>query len=93
MCGSLGIEGGAHRAFQEPPYYDPVAIQHERVILAAFNTAEPSRLPSGRTRVATIHLRAPAGLTPTFVVRLETAADAGGKPISCETTFESRNEK
>ncbi len=52
----VGIEGGEHDAFSEPPYYDPEAIQRERVIIAAFNTSDASQLPAGRTRVATIHL-------------------------------------
>ena len=41
----VGIEGGENPAFKEPPYYDPKAIQHERVILAAFSTANVEALP------------------------------------------------
>ena len=39
----VGIEGGQHPAFREPPFYDPKAMQQERVIIAAFSTdnAEP----------------------------------------------------
>src|SRR5215471_20061320 len=41
----VGIEGGEHQAFLEPPFYDPKAMQHERVIIAAFSTNEPALLP------------------------------------------------
>ncbi|MHC4768662.1 MAG: hypothetical protein ACYTEI_08130, partial [Planctomycetota bacterium] len=34
----VGIEGGAHPAFADPPYYDPAAIQGDRVIIGAFST-------------------------------------------------------
>src|SRR5438552_2611435 len=34
----VGIEGGEHPAFQQPPFYDPKAMQHDRVILAGFST-------------------------------------------------------
>src|SRR5262245_59605150 len=42
----VGIEGGDHEAFREPPFYDPKAIQQERVILAAFSTQASEQLPS-----------------------------------------------
>lgn len=48
----VGIEGGEHAAFAEPPYYDPRANVQNRIILAAFNTGE--NLPRQRTRVATV---------------------------------------
>src|SRR5258708_11805614 len=34
----VGIEGGEHAAFRQPPFYDPKAIQNEIAILASFNT-------------------------------------------------------
>src|SRR5256885_1567618 len=47
----VGIEGGENSAFKEPPYYDPNAMQQERVILASFSTANAAKLPRGKTRV------------------------------------------
>ena len=41
----VGIEGGEHAAFRQPPFYDPKAIQHERVIIASFSTAPATDLP------------------------------------------------
>ena len=45
----VGIEGGAHPAFRQPPFYDPKAIQHEHVIIASFSTANAADLPTGKT--------------------------------------------
>jgi len=52
----VGIEGGSHAAFQQPPYYDPKALQKNRVILAAYNIQAAQNLPHTITRVATIHV-------------------------------------
>jgi len=85
-----GIEGGEHDAFKTPPFYDPKAMQQERVILAAFNTAQPTKLPLGRTRVATVHLQYAGPQPPTFSLKLNTAADSEGSAISVQTTFTER---
>jgi hypothetical protein len=88
-----GIEGGANAAFANPPYYDPKAMQQERVILAAFTTAEATALPVGRTRVATIHLQTLGTDTPKFQVRLDAAADATGETIAANASFQERNSR
>lgn len=81
----VGIEGGEHPAFSEPPYYDPKAIQQERVILASFNTADASELPTGKTRVATIHLQISGDAPPRYTIDLAVAADAQGGRIENAT--------
>jgi hypothetical protein len=53
----VGIEGGDHPAFSKPPYYDPAALMHNRVVIAAFNTNNAENLPTGRTRVARLHVQ------------------------------------
>jgi hypothetical protein len=75
----VGIEGGEHPAFAKPPFYDPKAMQQERVILAAFSTER--NLPTGRTRVATIHLQVQGTEKPQYELRLQVAADENGKHI------------
>ena len=77
----VGIEGGEHEAFSEPPYYDPEAIRQERVIIAAFNTSDASQLPAGRTRIATIHLQISGDIQPQYQVDLTVAADPQGERI------------
>ena len=84
----VGVEGGESPAFKEAPYYDPRAIQHERVIIAAFSTDSPGKLPKGKTRVATIHLQVTGDSNPDYRLKLEAAADNQGRRISGEATFE-----
>lgn len=88
-----GIEGGGHPAFAEPPFYDPLAIQHERVIIAAFSTNAASRLPNGKTRVATIHLQVSGTAESEFELKVQTAADQNGNKIPVEATVEERKAK
>ena len=78
----VGIEGGEHPAFAEAPFYDPKAIQRERVILAAFSTQPTDKLPTGRTRVATIHLQISGTNELKFETNLTTAASSDGNKIS-----------
>ena len=73
----VGVEGGEHAAFKEPPYYDPAALMGGRVIIAAFNTGHD--LPRGRTRVATVHLRVVGGEAQYGIVLEAAAADGGGE--------------
>jgi len=82
----VGVEGGRHEAFKEAPYYDPAALAKDRIIIAAFNTG--SDLPKGRTRVATIHLQIIGETEPQYELKLIVAADADGKEIPAEITFE-----
>jgi len=85
-----GIEGGEHPAFRQPPFYDPKAVQNEVAIVASFCTAEAAELPKGKTRVATIHLRATGTRPPQIDLKLQTAADTQGNKIYCLTSFEQR---
>ena len=89
----VGIEGGEHPAFAEPPFYDPKAMQQERVIIAAFSTNAVSQLPSGKTRVATIHLQTRGAAEPELLLKLRVAADANGNKIPAEASAEERKAK
>ncbi len=82
----VGVEGGDHAAFGEAPYYDPLALANDRIIIAAFNTGES--LPTGRTRVATIHLQITGETEPEYELKLIVAADAEGSEIPAELTLE-----
>jgi hypothetical protein len=86
----VGIEGGAHPAFRQPPFYDPKALQHERVIIASFSTASATDLPTGRTRVATIHYQTSDPQPPRFELKLQTAGDAQGNKLPAQASFEER---
>ncbi len=86
----VGIEGGDSEAFHEPPFYDAKAIQHERVIIAAFNTSSADKLPSGKTRIATIHLLIVGDQAPQFSLMLQVAGNPDGNRISADASFEER---
>jgi hypothetical protein len=82
----VGIEGGEHPAFHKPPYYDPKAMQQERVIIAALSTA--ASLPTGKTRIATIHLQITGDTKPQYKTELTTAATTGGEAIHANIILE-----
>jgi len=84
----VGIEGGSHPAFAEPPYYDPAALMNHRVIIAAFNIGKD--LPTARTRVATIHVRITGDAKPSYEAKLQTAGDSEGKTFAPAVTVEER---
>ncbi|RPJ18950.1 MAG: hypothetical protein EHM35_21285 [Planctomycetaceae bacterium] len=75
----VGVEGGEHPAFNEAPYYDPAALMNNRIIIAAFNMGDD--LPTGRTRIATIHLQILGDAEPEYQLTLVTAGDADGQNV------------
>ena len=89
----VGIEGGDPEVFRDPPHYDPLAMQSERVILAAFSTAPEARLPAGRSRVASVHFQVVGDAEPSFVVRLHVAASAAGTRIPAQATITPATER
>lgn len=87
----VGVEGGEHPAFAEPPYYDAAALHENHIIIAAFSTQKD--LPAGKTRVARIHVQVTGDAEPQYVVVLRVAASADGRPIQATATaIESRGE-
>ena len=81
----VGVEGGEHEAFKQPPYYDPAALSNDRIIIAAFNTGR--NLPSGKTRVARIHLQVTGAVEPEYVIILGAAATSDGEEIAARGTI------
>jgi hypothetical protein len=75
----VGVEGGEHAAFAEPPYYDPAALSKGRIIIASFSTGDD--LPVGRTRVARLHMQVTGDTPPDYAVRLQVAASKDGERI------------
>ncbi len=76
----VGVEGGALAGFREAPIYDPAALSHGRVIVAAFHVGGAS--PQGRIRVARLHWQLPAGVDPAEITaRLVVATDAAGNML------------
>jgi hypothetical protein len=82
-----GVEGGAHPAFREAPYYDPAARMGGRIVLAAFCTA--TNLPRARTRVARLHLYVTGELEPRFDLRVAVCATVDGVAIPARAELET----
>jgi hypothetical protein len=78
----VGIEGGEHVAFQEPPYYDARAMYNNRVILASFDTGR--ELPTGRTRIARIHVHVTGTGLCEYRTKLDAAATINGQRIPAQ---------
>ncbi len=88
----VGIEGSDHHAFANPPYYDPVAIQGDRVIIGAFSTANVDSLPTGRTRIATIHVQVTGGQAE-YDARLTVSAGSDGLAIPGRLTLVTESQQ
>jgi hypothetical protein len=83
----VGVEGGDHPAFREPPYYDIEALKSGRIIIAAFHTGKD--LPDGRTRVARVHLIVKGKVIPEITVKPLAFATGGGEKFSAKVIIAS----
>lgn len=83
----VGVEGGESAAFKAAPFYDPAAMQGERVIIGAMSTMARESLPSGRTRVARVHVMLAAGGAPVLSADVQTAGTAGGSKIDAGVSW------
>ncbi len=81
----VGLEGGEHEAYKDAPYYDPAAMRNDRVIVAAYSTAND--LPQGQTRVARIHVQIEGATAPEYKTQLVTAAGINGEPMDASITI------
>lgn len=85
--GATADEGGKRAsAFARAPYYDPKAMMGERVVIGDFSLHEG--LPSGRVRVATVHVRIAGDRPARFEARVMAAADGEGQRIEATVTTE-----
>ena len=87
----VGVEGGEHPEFRKAPYYDPKGIQHERLIVAAFSTADASKLPNRPTRVLTVHLECEGELKLQTILKV--AGDARGQKIKAKASLIEGNRR
>ena len=71
-----------------PRYYDRPATQAgevERIVVAAYTVADAPQLPTGRTRIATVHLMIVGEAD--FEVTLVTATTADGHRIDASISL------
>lgn len=89
----VGVENGESDAFAKAPYYDREAVQRgasDRIVVADFSLADAKQLPSGRFRIATLHLVLDGGSEPELDVELITAVTRGGDAIDASIDLEPR---
>jgi hypothetical protein len=79
----VGVEGGEPAVYREPPTYDPAALQGGKIVLAAFTKGDA---PSGRVRVARLHLMESAKVD--LVGKLTAAGAPGGARFDAKVTLE-----
>ena len=88
----VGVENGESAAFARTPYYDREAIRlgsADKVIVADFSLADENRLPSGRTRIATIHLMLTGTGEPAYNLYLITATAYDGRVVDASISLTS----
>ena len=81
-----GVEGGDCEAFKAPGFYDPKALNKGRIKLASFNLAKAS--PAGKFRCARLHFMVTGDQVPEFEITPVVIADAKGKKVSAQLTYE-----
>lgn len=86
----VSVEGGKHPSYTEAPKFDPKAIQRNVIKIAAFSVDRREKLPTGRVRVASLHVEIGPGLTPAWKAVVETAARPGGGKIKAEVSISKR---
>lgn len=82
----VGIEGG-DGIYAPAPYYDEAAMQHDRVILAGLSTLPQAQLPTGKVRVARIHVMIEQPGTE-FAISISAAALSDGTRTPATATLE-----
>lgn len=87
----VGVENGEHPAYRKAPYYDSKEMSRSnRLIVAAYSIADD--LPTGPTRVATIHVVYTKPNAPELIVDLVTTTDANGNEIPARIQFDVEKE-
>jgi len=88
----VGVEGGNHPEFRKAPFYDPKALQGERLIVGAFATGKTAPLPTMATRVMTLHLQFRGTHFPKLQTNLKVAATLDSKRIDAEIKVTERKQ-
>ena len=87
----VGVEGSNHKAFKKAPYYDPLALSRQRIVIAAYTTDADG--PSKKTRIATVHLHITGDQEPEYELDLQVGADTEGHTINAIITLEQGDVK
>ena len=89
----VGVEKGESAAYARVPYYDREAVrlgEADRIVVADYSLADNAELPSGRTRIATVHLMLSGDDDTDLNLFLITATKYDGRAIDASVSFEVR---
>ena len=88
----VGVENGDSAAFGGTPYYDLEAVSEgaaDRIIVADYSMRPADKLPTGRSRIATVHVQLEGPADPDYVLSLMAAGGADGDPIQASIDFDT----
>ena len=77
----VGVENGDSAAYPRAPYYDREAVRlgtADRIIVADYSVVDTSELPTGYTRIATVHIMLSGSDDADLEITLITAVGADG---------------
>ena len=89
----VGVENGDSTAFRDAPYYDLAAVNDgmaDHIIVADYSMNPAAELPTGRSRVATVHIQLEGLAEPDYELSLMAAGGADGAPIQALIEFETQ---
>ena len=89
----VGVENGDSAAFRDAPYYDLAAVNDgmaDHIIVADYSMNPAAELPTGRSRVATVHIQLEGLAEPDYELSLMAAGGADGAPIQASIEFETQ---
>ncbi|MEO0424439.1 MAG: hypothetical protein AAF184_19030 [Pseudomonadota bacterium] len=92
----VGVEGGEHPAYATAPYFDRDAVARgraDRIIVAAYSLRDDVDLPTGATRVATVHVQLTGSLRPDYQLIQIVAGDSSGRAIPADITLRPSTER
>lgn len=88
----VGVENGESDVFGDAPYYDLEAVvggTADRIVVADYSLNPTDELPSGRSRIATIHVQLQGAAAPDYVLNLVAAGGASGEPIQASIDLDT----
>lgn len=92
MMKIVGVENGESEVFPDAPYYDRDAVAEgsaDRIIVADYSLADEHQLPTGRVRIATLHIMLSGPGKPEFDLQLVTATTWNGDVIDAVISVDS----
>ena len=92
MMRVVGVENGDSAAFGGPPYYDLGAVSEgaaDRIIVAHYSMSPADELPTGRSRIATVHVQLGGSADPDYLLNLMAVGGADGEPIQASIDFDT----